>query len=161
VRLRGELFAMDLDNFVNCNKNYEMKKLLIFSLSIAFIVAACSKEQRVVNKLEGTWKATQAKGNLLGFELEVPITDVDILFTFNECKVKDGACDGTYVLDEYTEFFSYTIGGEGTTIDWIDSAGMAQSIEILELEKETFKVKEDFGLDTTGAVELTVTFTKQ
>ncbi|MCB9224791.1 MAG: hypothetical protein R2780_15235 [Crocinitomicaceae bacterium] len=138
-----------------------MKKLFIFCLSVALVIVACSKEQRVVNKLEGTWKGTSAKANVLGFEIEVPLDGIDIIYTFNPCKVNKGFCNGTYQLDTYTDDFTYTIGNKGTTIDWIDSSGTTQSIDILELEKTTFKVKEDFGLDSTGIAEVTVTFTKQ
>lgn len=138
-----------------------MKKLFVFCIAVALVAVACSKEQRVVNKLEGTWKGTSAKASILGFEIDFPLGDFNILYTFNPCKVKDGACSGTYQLDTYTDNFSYTIGGKGTTIDWVDSSGTIQSLEILELEKTTFKVKDDFGLDTTGTAEVIVTFTKQ
>ena len=139
-----------------------MKKLALFGLLVAAVVVSCSKEQKVVNKLEGTWKATSAQAEILGFELDVPLTDQNITYTFYECKVKKGSCDGIYVFNEFTDDFVYTIGGEGTTIDYIDSTGTLQSIEILELEDNTFKVKDDFAIDTTmAATEVTVTFTRQ
>lgn len=138
-----------------------MKKLFILSLSVAFIILACSKEQQVVNKLEGSWKASSAKGTFMGFEFDMPLTDMNIIYTFYACKVKNGACDGVFQVDSLTDNFTYTIGGEGTTIDYVDSSGTAQSIEILDLEKETFKIQNDFGLDTTGNADVVVTFTRQ
>ena len=137
-----------------------MKKIIVFAMMLAFVAVSCSKEQKTVNKLEGSWKATSAKVSFLGLELEVPVESENIVYTFHECKVKNGSCSGTSNWDGVIDDFNYTIGGEGTTIETLDSNGQVQVLNIVELEKETFKVDMDLGLDTTASNAL-VTFSRQ
>lgn len=137
-----------------------MKKLLLFSALIALIALSCSKEQKTVNKLEGSWKASTAKLEIFGVALEVPVEDLNIVYTFYECKVKDGACSGLADWDGILDEFDYTIGGEGTTIESVDSSGQIQVLNIIELEKESFKIDMDLGLDTLGS-KSTVTFKRK
>lgn len=137
-----------------------MKKAILFVGVLFILVASCSKEQKVVNKLEGTWKATDATTEIFGVSLQIPITDNELFFTFDDCKVKDGPCSGSSDFDGVLDDFTYTIGGDANTIDYTDSLGLPQSLKILELEKETFKIENNFGLDTSVA-NLIVKFQKQ
>jgi hypothetical protein len=140
-------------------KKNSMRKAVLVVGVLFVLIASCSKEQRVVNKLEGTWKATEATTEFAGLSLQIPISEfTEILFTFNECKVKDGPCSGVSSYDGVTDDFSYTIGGDANTIQYLDSLGQEQSLTLLELEKESFKI-DDFGVDTL--TNLTVKFIKQ
>src|SRR5690606_16371118 len=101
-----------------------MKRLLIAGLLVSAVFVSCSKEQRVVNKLEGTWKASSAKAEYGGLSIDIPIDDtINIQYTFYDCKLKDGDCEGLYVnsLDGSSDNFTYTIGDGGNTINSKDA----------------------------------------
>ena len=73
-----------------------MKTIKVHYLLFAFlfIFAACSKDQKYVKWLgEGSWKVTSVTLN--GEELELGGTFTEHTQTYEECKVKDGDCNGS------------------------------------------------------------------
>ncbi len=55
-------------------------------IAVTLILAACSKDQRAVNKLEGSWKITSATYNGVA---EADSTYSGIITKFEDCKAKD------------------------------------------------------------------------
>ena len=90
----------------------------ILVIGIAFFTS-CDKNQQVVKTLDGEWKATSWKED--GFEWVVN-DSTDITYTFNDCKVKNEDCSGTYAFS-YPGFgslsipFTYNIQSEGTRLN--------------------------------------------
>lgn len=143
-----------------------MKKLLMIAV-VALIATACSKDQRVVNKLEGTWKATKwtftdndgASIDLIGTGVVTEAT-----MNFSDCKLKtDEWCDLTTTLSiiltpTETDNFLYRVTGDGTIIETKDdqSSVTVNQIEIVEITRKTMKTKQE---DEDGTIE--ASFEKQ
>lgn len=88
-----------------------MKKLIMLA-AITMVAVSCTKEQRSVNKLEGTWKLDKIEEN----DGSVTVTDDDPNgeITFNKCKLADEEfCD-------YSSSVSYEFNGN--TYEFAESA---------------------------------------
>ena len=80
---------------------------------VALIFTACSKDQKAVNNLEGTWTRTGLTWN--------GVTQVDTsatTYSFEKCKVKKGDCPGTMTSDgkSYDFTYNFTENGEKFTM---------------------------------------------
>lgn len=123
-----------------------MKKSMLLAIPAAMLlIVACSKDQKVVNQLEGKWKVTAETEN----GTAVP----DSLFAnstyeFEKCKVKNGACPGTYTEDGKATSFTYDIKDDGKTMV-VSFFGIASSSEIIENSKTKFKWRSTDGSDVT------------
>ena len=89
-----------------------MKNLLYLSIAALFFIA-CSKDQKAVKNLEGTWTRTGLTHN--------GVTAIDTSVTtyaFQTCKVKKGDCPGTMTSDGkgYDFTYNFTDKGEKFTI---------------------------------------------
>ena len=85
------------------------------ALGLLLLVAACSKEQRTINRLEGDWQVVAFKKN--GADLPDSLYK-ELFFSFRACKAKDfDYCDGamTRVTAAGTRVtdFKYSIGDNG------------------------------------------------
>ena len=118
-----------------------MKKLIVPVVLLIVIVASCSKDQKVVNELEGTWDITRQSIN------GVVVGGNDgTTYTFEKCKVKKGDCPGTLsALDSLkgniATPFTYSISEKGTKISiTYNFFGFETSIngDILEHTKTKF-----------------------
>lgn len=95
-----------------------MRKLGLI-LVIGLFAMGCSKDQKVVKNLaSGDWEITaiSVDGESIPDSL-LP----DFVYTFEECKVKKGDCDGSYTYEDpdkgqQTQNFSYSISEKGTMI---------------------------------------------
>lgn len=91
-----------------------MKKTIgLVTLLFALICFSCSKDQKVVKQLEGTWKVTDEKENGVS---QPDSTFAGETYTFTKCKVKKGDCDGTWTTDGKAVPFTYAIIDKGTKI---------------------------------------------
>lgn len=95
-----------------------MKKVLyVFSVILmAAVVVACSKDQKVVKDLEGTWTITAMAVDGVAAP---DSTFSGQTFTFETCKVKKEACPGSWTYTDPTKgavttAFTYTITEDGT-----------------------------------------------
>lgn len=125
-----------------------MKKIGLI-LMLGLFVTGCSKDQRSVNKLEGTWNATHFIWTNVGSESidEVESGYLDFEYTFEACKLKkeDEGCalhakniinsGGPSVTDiEYT----YIISEDGTKMTWIHSSYEDDVWDIESLTSKNF-----------------------
>ncbi len=86
-----------------------MKKLVLFVFGI-ILFASCSKDQKVVNQLEGTWKETSRNVN------GVAQTPSNATYAFEKCKVSKSDCNGTISEDGKSFPFTYSISDKGKTV---------------------------------------------
>jgi len=93
---------------------FSAKWLLVILVGVT--LASCSKNQKVVKDLEGTWRITHQVVN----DTVVPDSvNAHILYEFEKCKVKKEDCPGTIKDDQGGSFqlaFTYTIEDKGETI---------------------------------------------
>lgn len=86
-----------------------MKKIALLAL-LAVVMVACSKNQRTVNKLDGTWDVTEFKVTEDGITVDIiefSEGEFESQWTFEKCKLKD---------EEFCPFISVTsFGGEPDT----------------------------------------------
>lgn len=95
-----------------------MKRVLFgLVLAVALIVASCSKDQRAVKDLEGTWNATSYKVN----GVETIGSGASLSMTFEKCKVKKENCPGSSTITfgslSETDQFTYKIYEKATKLD--------------------------------------------
>lgn len=95
-----------------------MKKILYIAavFTAIAVITACSKDQKVVKELEGTWTVTAVSYNGLA---EASEAFAGQEYTFTKCKVKKDPCDGTYTYNDPTKgatdlAFTYSIAEKGT-----------------------------------------------
>ncbi len=134
----------------------------VLTAAAAFAFTACSKEQRVVNRLEGEWKVKTIKEYENGI-LSSSGDGLDggtLTFDFEKCKLKsDDYCDliitSVYNNDTETELYKYKISDDGETLvvdsDYnTNSTTDQESFVITESSKKIFKISvtEIDGSDT-------------
>ena len=86
-----------------------MKKLIAPCL-ISLLLLACNKDQKVVNKLEGTWRVTNV--DIFDFSGEPAFTVIGETFSFSKCDVGESFCNGHRVFGDLT-FFKYSVEEKG------------------------------------------------
>jgi len=104
---------------------------LLFGL-IAMLVVSCSKEQRIVNKMEGKWNVISV--DLLGFGEVEP----NLIFEFDYCrKSKSDFCE--FPIHDFTadEVFggSYSVNEQGDAIILSSSIGFGMDFNSYSIEK--------------------------
>lgn len=102
-----------------------MKRIaFIFSAVLVVAIAACSKDQKAVNTVEGTWETQKEDG------VEIPDSN-KWTYTFTKCKLKsDEWCDASYTDDGDTDNFTYNVSGDGTIMTWRQDDGQGGSFDI-------------------------------
>ena len=96
-----------------------MKKILTLLALLSVVVWSCSKDQKVVKQLEGDWTVTNMTRN----GTAVAASEYSgIKYTFENCKVKKGDCDGTLSVPDstkgtYSQAFTYNIQDKGEIIN--------------------------------------------
>ena len=119
-------------------------KLLLIPVALMLLVA-CSKDQKVVNQLEGKWKVTASTEN----GVVMPASSFEnSYYEFQKCKIKDGACPGTYTEDGKALAFTYDIKDDGKKMV-VTILGITDESEILEHSKTKFKWRSTDGSDVT------------
>lgn len=103
-----------------------MKKILLLAI-IAVAMVGCSKNQRKVNKISGTWKATSYKAEIEGIQLD--LAAVGDLFnyevTYDKCKLKeDEFCtyseSYTFLTATTADSGLFRVAGDGDRIETKD-----------------------------------------
>jgi len=122
-----------------------MKKLFYVSLAVLFL-AACSKDQKAVNQLEGTWTRTAYK------EAGVTIIDTAITsYKFTKCKLKKSDCPAEIISGGKTMAFTYNFTEKGEkftmTFNFLGITG-AQTGDVVELTSDQFifNYTDDLGI---------------
>jgi hypothetical protein len=96
-----------------------MKKILTLLALLSVVVLSCSKDQKVVKQLEGDWTVTNMTRN----GTAVAASEYSgMKYTFENCKVKKGDCDGTLSVPDstkgtYSQAFTYNIQDKGEIIN--------------------------------------------
>lgn len=123
------------------------KTAYLFASALLGIVMfiACSKDQRTVNRLEGTWKVTALSENGVAAPDSMYKNST---YTFEKCKVKKGACPGTLTDDGKSIPFTYDISDKGEKMT-ITLFGISQTADIIENSKTKFRWKITDGSDVT------------
>lgn len=108
-------------------------KTLIPTLIIGLILlSSCSKEQRIVNRMQGKWTVTEVEiANLGTFE-------PNMVFNFEYCKQRlNDFCD--YSLHDFDQELtingSYSIGDNGESVILSSLSGWGNNFEEFEIEK--------------------------
>ncbi|MFT5821926.1 MAG: hypothetical protein ACI8ZM_003182 [Crocinitomix sp.] len=139
------------------------KSLAVFIVSV--LLFACSKEQRSVNKLEGSWLATTLEVVSDG-EVVVSVNDeytTVLVATFNKCNLSnEKGCESTWVISSpssvhYT--YDYSLSDEGSVLEiisWAPPTYSDRTYQILELDKENMTLRSGDSQDY-----FTYTFVKQ
>ena len=96
-----------------------MKKILTLLALLSVVVWSCSKDQKVVKQLEGDWTVTNMTRN----GTAVAASEYSgMKYTFENCKVKKGDCDGTLSVPDstkgtFSQAFTYNIQDKGEIIN--------------------------------------------
>lgn len=134
-----------------------MKKLLFAAVAATLVLASCSKDQRAVNKMEGTWNVDKVEYA----DEDGSITDNDASgsYTFNKCKLKkDDWCSGsanvTFGGATFSENFQYRVTNDGETVEMREDANDTEydTATIVELDKKktlTIRSTDSDGNSTT------------
>lgn len=125
------------------------KTAAIAALICGIIFFSCSKDQKVVKQLEGTWKVTSIKEN--GQAQPDSLYSGDS-YTFEKCKVKKGPCDGTWTTDGKAVPFTYSISDKGTKFTMtmnIFGVSESETGDIVEHSDSKFVFKSNDGGDET------------
>ncbi len=108
-------------------------KTLFTALAIGFIVlSSCSKEQRIVNRLEGKWTVLEAEISGIG------IFEPNMVFEFEYCKQsKTDFCDYSFHDFDQDETVNgtYAIGNNGASVILSSLSGWGNDFEEFEIEK--------------------------
>jgi hypothetical protein len=128
-----------------------MKKITCALVAITMLViAACSKDQKVVKELEGTWKVTAVKEDGVA---QPDSTFNTQTYSFEKCKVKKGPCNGTMTDEGKALPFTYSISEKGTRIT-MTVFGISEVGEILEHSESKFVFR---SMDGSPVTETTLT----
>ncbi|NOQ71316.1 MAG: hypothetical protein GQ574_04915 [Crocinitomix sp.] len=141
-----------------------MKKLFVLLL-LPVLLFACSKDQRSVNKLEGTWLATTLEVVSDG-EVVVSVDDeyTTVLHaTFGDCKLsKNKGCETSWVISSPSNTnyaYDYTVSDDGSVLEmtsWSSPTYSDRTYQILELDKDNMTLRSGNSQDY-----YTYTFVKQ
>lgn len=111
----------------------EAMKTLIPTLILIFVIlSSCSKEQRIVNRMQGKWTVTEAEIANIG------TVEPNMVFKFEYCKQRlNDFCD--YSLHDFdqdeTTNGTYSIGDDGESVILSDLSGWGNNFEEFEIEK--------------------------
>lgn len=135
--------------------------ILLALFLVASLASCTSEDQKVVNTLsEGVWDVTSVKEN---GSAQPDSTFAGETYEFDECKVKNGACNGTYTYNDPTKgptesSFTYSISDEGETITINQSVlgiSVSQVGDIVEStdSRFTWSYTDEFGDVTETTIE--------
>ena len=129
-----------------------MKNVLYISLSL-LIFTACSKDQKAVNNLEGTWTRTG-----LAYNGVVVVDSSSTTYTFEKCKVSKDDCPGEMISDGKTLAFTYNFSekGEKFTLTVLETTAVDKGC-VVEQTDDTFIFK---YTDASSGVQVEETLTK-
>lgn len=108
-------------------------KTLITTLILGMIIlSSCSKEQRVVNKMQGKWTVTEVE------ILNTGTFEPNMVFQFDYCKQnKTDFCDYSFhdFDQDATVNGTYAIGDNGESVILSSLSGWGTNFEEFEIEK--------------------------
>lgn len=135
-------------------KTKQMKQTgLLIILGLAFFVLSCDKNQKAVNKLEGSWKAT----NYIWTDVEEGGASDDIVagedamtMTFEDCKLKSGnGCKAVWVITDLIDgvvttidYDSYKVSDDGKTLEFYSDSWDDETWAVTELTKSNLKLQQ-------------------
>lgn len=108
-------------------------KTLITTLILGLIIlSSCSKEQRIVNRMQGKWTVTEAEISNMG------TFEPNMVFQFDYCKQRTtDFCD--YSLHDFDQDMTvngtYAIGDNGESVILSSLTGWGINFEEFEIEK--------------------------
>lgn len=109
---------------------------LLSILLLGFIFLSCSKEQRTVNKLAGSWEVRSATITGVG-EM-----NTDQVFDFEKCRIrKNNYCNFTLVDrdNQETTYGSYLIDETGNEVTLVFTEGLTTFIHVFTIEKVNWR----------------------
>ncbi|MEX1001892.1 MAG: hypothetical protein WDZ35_07245 [Crocinitomicaceae bacterium] len=121
-----------------------MKKLFyVATLILAVAVVSCSKDQRAVKKLDGTWEEVSFDGQTVPDSSKGQVT-------FTNCKLKkEEWCPATYTdSDGNSDTWDYKVTGDGTTLTY----------QVEDPNFGTFSISSTIDELTSDKLVLTTTF---
>ena len=130
-----------------------MKKFLFFSL-LAILMIGCNKNQKVVKKIDGTWKVTKYNETYDGItENALDPEDGVIEFVFDNCKLKEDEFCIVKWIQTYPdgevdiEVMEYRVEANGTSLEfrYFEDPSSIMFSEITELTKDKMVFFTDYG----------------
>ena len=114
------------------DKTQPMKTLIPTLILALIVLGSCTKEQRIVNKLNGKWTVTEVE--IAGSGTFEP----NMVFQFDYCKMnKTDFCD--YSLHDFdqdvTRNGTYAIGNNGESVLLSSLSGWGTNFDEFEIEK--------------------------
>jgi hypothetical protein len=159
------IYAERCRSMIIIKKNYRHMKKIIVLFTIFIVFLACSKEQRAVNKLEGTWLATSVEV-VAGGEIIISADDefkTVLEVRFDDCKLSnDKGCETFWVTSfpgNTNYAFDYAVSDDGKTLQmesWSSLTYSDRTYQILELVKGQLKLRSGDSMDYS-----TYTFVKE
>lgn len=120
------------------------------------IAVSCNKDQKIVKKLDGSWKATSFKISEAGFEIDLVALGGSASMNFEGCKLKkDDWCNVTTTTSILgstdVDNSIYRVTGDGTKLETKDSytSSYVRVINIIELTKTVCKLTQTEDGKTT------------
>lgn len=130
-----------------------MKKLF-FIILVATLFAGCSKDQIVVNEINGSWTTSASTVN--GNDDWV----AGDTWVFNKCEITQGACTGSYSVPTFlgtlTSSFTYNVYNTGTKISIDFSQNYSDISDVNIVEQTTTRLRVNYT-DSNGYHEKTLT----
>ncbi|PHR22271.1 MAG: hypothetical protein COA38_18165 [Fluviicola sp.] len=109
-----------------------MKTLITTLILGLFILNSCSKEQRIVNQIQGKWTVIEAEISNIG------TFEPNMVFQFEYCKQnKTDFCDYSFhdFDQDMTVNGTYAIGDNGESVILSSLTGWGNNFEEFEIEK--------------------------
>lgn len=109
---------------------------VVFILILLMTIASCTKQQRTVNKLAGSWEVRSATIKGVG-EL-----NTDQEFNFEKCRIrKNNYCDFSLIDrdNQETTFGSYLISEEGIEVTIVFTEELTTAVHVFTIEKVNWR----------------------
>jgi hypothetical protein len=117
-------------------KFINMKKIAFLSLVVLFVMASCSKSNKLNKRLDGTWNVVKTGGNALP-------TGTSYTFKFTKEKDGKGAFEQTYTfspLPSSTATGTYSLVDDTKIILTLGANQIVDTLTVLEYNKTDLKV---------------------
>lgn len=139
-----------------------MKKLIFVAIASVMVLVSCSKDQRTVNKMEGTWELDKiVYANANG---SITDNDPEGTYTFNKCKLrKDDWCTGSFNYTSndvtFSDNFEYRITNDGETVELRDDAddNTYDIYTVLDIDKKKVLTVETSDSDDESSTTIYLT----
>lgn len=135
-----------------------MKKYILLFSTVALIVYACSKDQKVVRQLDGEWKVTDVKNDGVSADAA---SYQNTSYTFEKCRVHKDDCSGSLKIGdpskgEFSFPFTYSIDEKGTKITIHTTLNGVTSTSVGQINEHSKSKFVWTSIDSTSTIQTTI-----